>query len=62
MLIAIFGYRQVTCRETSTNSSRPKEHEPLNCLLSRGEYLAVFKIARTRAKSSILKYKYEQKR
>ena len=23
MLIAIFGYRQVTCRETSTNSSRP---------------------------------------
>ena len=23
MLIAFLGYRQVTCRETSTNSSRP---------------------------------------
>lgn len=62
MLIAILGYRQATCRETSTNSSRPLSVNSRTACFLAANVLAVFKMARTRAESSISMYKYEQKR
>ena len=55
MLIAFFSYRQVTCRETSKNTSRPNGRELSIQLVSMRRIVAVFKKARTRAESSSIK-------
>ena len=48
------GYRQVTIRPTSIERSTPYWREPLVCLFSVVENLAIFLGTRTRTKSSIL--------